>query len=104
MKIPSRAVKSTIIDVLKTIHDPEISVNIYDLGLIYKLEVDEEGVVDVNMTLTSPFCPVAEELPLEVESRIRGVAGVTRIEMQMVWEPPWSVEKMNEATRLELNL
>ena len=104
MKIPTRAIKSAIIESLKTVHDPEISVNIYDLGLIYKLEVDEEGTVDVNMTLTSPFCPVAEELPAEVEHRIRNIAGVTRVNLAMVWEPPWSADHMSESAKLELNM
>ena len=104
MNIPTPAIKEAIVQSLKTVHDPEISVNIYDLGLIYKLEVDDDGVVDVHMTLTSPFCPVAEELPMEVESRIRDVAGVKRVEMAMVWDPPWNMEMLSEEARLEMNL
>jgi len=104
MKKPKTAIHSAAIETMKQIYDPEISVNIYDLGLIYKLEIDDDGVADVHMTLTSPFCPVAETLPLEVEERLRNVAGITRVEMQMVWEPPWSVEQMSEVAKLELNM
>ena len=104
MKIPTAAIKSAAIASLKCVYDPEISVNIYDLGLIYKLEIDDDGVADVHMTLTSPFCPVADELTAEVESRLRDIAGITRVEMQMVWTPPWSGEQMSDAAKLELNL
>jgi FeS assembly SUF system protein len=104
MKIPKSVIQNAAIETVKQIYDPEISVNIYDLGLIYKLEIDDDGVADVHMTLTSPFCPVAETLPVEVEDRLRNVAGITRVEMQMVWEPPWSVEQMSEVAKLELNM
>ena len=104
MKIPTHAIKSAAVESLRAVYDPEISVNIYDLGLIYRLEIDEDGVADVHMTLTSPFCPVADILPLEVEERLRNVSGITRVEMQMVWEPPWGPDQMSEAAKLELNI
>ena len=104
IKIPIAAIKSAAIESLRTVYDPEISVNIYDLGLIYKLEIDDDGVADVHMTLTSPLCPVAETLPIEVESRLRDSAGITRVEMQMVWDPPWSTDQMSDAAKLELNM
>ena len=104
MKIPKKAIKSAAIESLRTVYDPEISVNIYDLGLIYKLEIDDDGVADVHMTLTSPFCPVAETLPIEVECRLRDSAGITRVEMQLVWDPPWSTDQMSDAAKLELNM
>ena len=104
MKIPTAAIKSAAIEAIRSVYDPEISVNIYDLGLIYRLEIDDDGVADVHMTLTSPLCPVAETLPIEVEDRLRNVAGVTRVEMQMVWEPPWSTDQMSDAAKLELNM
>jgi len=104
MKIPKNIIQSAAIESVKQVYDPEISVNIYDLGLIYKLEIDDDGVADVHMTLTSPFCPVAETLPLEVEERLRNVSGVTRVEMQMVWDPPWSTDQMSDSAKLELNM
>ncbi len=89
--------------VMKTVFDPEIPVNIYDLGLIYGVDINEEGVVDVKMTLTSPMCPVAEELPAEVETKVRGVQGVTKVNLELVWDPPWSPDSMSEAAKLDLN-
>lgn len=89
--------------VVKTVFDPEIPVNIYDLGLIYGIDINEEGVVDVKMTLTSPMCPVAEELPAEVETKIRGVQGVSQVNLELVWDPPWSPASMSEAAKLDLN-
>ena len=97
-------IKNKIIDKIKTIFDPEIPVNIYDLGLIYKVEVNENNKVDVDMTLTSPNCPVAESLPNEVKENIMKVDGVSDVNLNLVWEPPWSKEKMSEAAKLELNL
>ena len=97
-------IKNKIIDKIKTIFDPEIPVNIYDLGLIYKVEVNENNKVDVDMTLTSPNCPVAESLPNEVKENIMKVDGVSDVNLNLVWEPPWSKEKMSEACKLELNI
>tara|TARA_B100000029_G_scaffold105828_1_gene96459 strand:+ start:942 stop:1244 length:303 start_codon:yes stop_codon:yes gene_type:complete len=97
-------IKSKVIDKIKTIYDPEIPVNIYELGLIYKIEVDEKNKVNIDMTLTSPNCPVAESLPQEVKDNIMKVEGVSEVKLNLVWEPPWSKDKMSEAAKLELNL
>ena len=93
-----------IIEALRTVHDPEIPVNIYDLGLIYKVEVDEKNKVNVDMTLTSPNCPVAESLPIDVKESIKKVEGVSDVNLNLVWEPPWDKDKMSEAAKLELNI
>jgi FeS assembly SUF system protein len=89
--------------VLKTVYDPEIPVDIWELGLIYDLDVDESGGVRIRKTLTSPMCPVAETLPPEVEAKARSVAGVSDVKLDLVWDPPWSPSMMSEAARLELN-
>ncbi len=93
-----------VIEVLKGCYDPEIPVNIYELGLVYGIDVKDEGTVEVRMTLTSPMCPVAESLPPEVETKIRAIPGVTAAKVEVVWDPPWSPEKMSEAARLQLNM
>ena len=97
-------IKDKIIEEVKKIYDPEIPVNIYELGLIYKIEVDENNKVNVDMTLTSPNCPVAESLPNEVKENIMKVDGVSEVNLNLVWEPPWDKDKMSEAAKLELNL
>ena len=97
-------VKNKVIEEIKKIFDPEIPVNIYELGLIYKIEVDEKNKVNVDMTLTSPNCPVAESLPKQVKDIIMNVKGVLDVNLNLVWEPPWSKDKMSEAAKLELNL
>ena len=97
-------IKSKIIEAVKKIYDPEIPVNIYELGLIYKIDVDEQNKVNVDMTLTSPNCPVAESLPNEVKENIKKVEGVSDVNLNLVWEPPWDKDKMSEAAKLELNL
>ena len=97
-------VKDKVIEEIKKIFDPEIPVNIYELGLIYKLEVDEKNKVNVDMTLTSPNCPVAESLPNQVKENIMKVEGVSDVDLKLVWEPPWTKDKMSEAAKLELNL
>ena len=97
-------IKNRVIEEVKKIYDPEIPVNIYELGLIYKIEVDEKNKVNVDMTLTSPNCPVAESLPKEVKENIMKVEGVSDVNLNLVWEPPWDKEKMSEAAKLELNL
>tara|TARA_B100001778_G_scaffold331477_1_gene335949 strand:- start:912 stop:1214 length:303 start_codon:yes stop_codon:yes gene_type:complete len=96
--------KEKIINEIKKIYDPEIPVNIYELGLIYKIEVIEEKKVNIDMTLTSPNCPVAESLPKMVKDNILKVAGVSEVELKLVWDPPWTKDKMSEAAKLELNL
>ena len=93
-----------IIEEVKKIYDPEIPVNIYDLGLIYKIEVQEDKKVNVDMTLTTPNCPVAESLPKMVKDNIMKVEGVKDVDLKLVWDPPWSKDKMSEAAKLELNL
>jgi len=96
--------RDDVIEAIKTCYDPEIPVNIYDLGLIYQVEVREANAVQVQMTLTSPMCPVAETLPPEVEDKVRNVPGVSGVELDLVWEPPWSIDMMSEAARLSLNM
>tara|TARA_B100000029_G_C17210628_1_gene827921 strand:- start:27 stop:332 length:306 start_codon:yes stop_codon:yes gene_type:complete len=96
--------KSKVIEEIKKIYDPEIPVNIYELGLIYKLEVDQKNKVNVDMTLTSPNCPVAESLPNEVKNNIMKVEGVSDVDLKLVWEPPWDKDRMSEAAKLELNI
>ena len=93
-----------IINALKTVFDPEIPVDIYELGLIYKCEVTKDNDVLINMTLTSPNCPVAESLPNMVKENILKVAGVKDVDLKLVWDPPWTKDKMSEAAKLELNL
>jgi FeS assembly SUF system protein len=94
--------ESAIIDVLKTIYDPEIPVNIYEIGLIYNVDVQPGGKVAIKMTLTSPACPAAQELPAQVKERTEGVAGVTSADVEIVWDPAWSPAMMSEAARLQL--
>ena len=97
-------IKTKIIEEIKKIYDPEIPVNIYELGLIYKIEVDEKNKVNLDMTLTSPNCPVAESLPKLVKDNIMKIEGVSEVNLNLVWEPPWDRDKMSEAAKLELNL
>ena len=93
-----------IIDVLKTCFDPEIPTNIYDLGLIYEIKIDEEANVHTIMTLTSPSCPVAGTLPPEVEEKIKNIQGVKSSKVEVTWEPAWSKDMMNEAAQFELGM
>jgi len=97
-------IKVKIIDEIKKIYDPEIPVNIYDLGLIYKIEVIENTKISIDMTLTSPNCPVAESLPKDVKDNIMKIKGVSEVNLNLVWEPPWNKDKMSEAAKLELNI
>ena len=97
-------IKNKIVEEIKKIYDPEIPVNIYELGLIYKIEVDNRNKVNINMTLTSPNCPVAESLPKQVKENIMKVEGVSDVTLNLVWEPPWDKDMMSEAAKLELNL
>ena len=96
--------KEKIISEIKKIYDPEIPVNIYELGLIYKIEVKDKNIVNIDMPLTSPNCPVAESLPKEVKDNILNVEGVSDVKLNLVWDPPWNKSKMSEAAKLELNL
>jgi FeS assembly SUF system protein len=97
-------IKNKVIEEIKKIYDPEIPVNIYELGLIYKIDVDEKNKVNLDMTLTSPNCPVAESLPNQVKENIMKVEGVSEVILNLVWEPPWTKDKMSEVAKLELNL
>ena len=97
-------IKNKIIEEIKKIYDPEIPVNIYELGLIYKIEIDKKKNVNIDMTLTSPNCPVAESLPNQVKENIMKVEGVSGVMLNLVWEPPWDKNKMSESAKLELNL
>jgi FeS assembly SUF system protein len=97
-------VKNSVIDALKSIYDPEIPVDIYELGLIYDVDISEDGDAVVTMTLTTPHCPVAESLPNEVELRVLSVPGVRDAEVKLVWDPPWDPSKMSDEARLELGM
>ena len=96
--------KEQVVSEIKKIYDPEIPVNIYELGLIYKIEIKEVKKVNIDMTLTSPNCPVAESLPKMVKDNILKLDGVDDVDLKLVWDPPWTKEKMSEAAKLELNL
>lgn len=102
--VDSDALKDQVIAALRDVYDPEIPVNIYDLGLVYALEVDQSGAVRVRMTLTAPGCPVAQTFPDTVEQTIMSVPGVSDAHVELVWDPPWSRERMSEAARLQLGL
>jgi FeS assembly SUF system protein len=104
MDMKADMIEAEVIEVLRTVYDPEIPVNIYDLGLIYDVDVDDEGAVAVRMTLTSPACPVAGTLPPEVETKVRSIEGVTDAKVDIVWDPPWTPERMSEVAKLELGL
>ncbi len=97
-------IKEKIISEIKKIYDPEIPVNIFELGLIYKIEVNEDKVAFIEMTLTSPNCPVAESLPNSVKENISKIEGIKDVDLKLVWDPPWTKDKMSEAAKLELNL
>jgi FeS assembly SUF system protein len=93
-----------IVKALRTVYDPEIPVNIYEMGLIYAIDIGTDRAVAIRMTLTSPGCPVAGSLPAEVEAKVRAIPGVTDVQLDLVWEPPWTMDMMSAAARLELNL
>lgn len=103
-KQDNEALKETVILALKTVFDPEIPVNIYDLGLIYDIAIDEDQLVHIQMTLTSPGCPVAQTFPGTVEHAVNQVEGVKDCAVELVWEPPWTQERMSEVARLELGM
>jgi FeS assembly SUF system protein len=96
--------KDKVIDQIKKVYDPEIPVNVYELGLIYKLEINDKNEVNVDMTLTTPNCPVADSLPKQVKDYILKIDGVSDVKLNLVWDPPWDKSKMSEAAKLELNL
>ncbi|HEX5023555.1 MAG TPA: DUF59 domain-containing protein [Candidatus Binatia bacterium] len=96
--------EAEVIEALRSCFDPEIPVNIYEMGLIYDLKTNAEGVVSIQMTLTSPHCPAVQSLPAEIEGKVRGVSGVTDVKIDLVWDPPWDPSKMSEAARLQLGM
>jgi FeS assembly SUF system protein len=98
------ALEEKVVDVIRTCYDPEIPVNIYELGLIYDVKVDPTGVVSVKMTLTAPNCPAAQSLPIEVETKVGSIEGVTDANVEVVWDPPWEPSMMSEAAKLQLNM
>jgi FeS assembly SUF system protein len=98
------ALQDKVVEALRTCYDPEIPVNIYELGLIYQVEVEPSGEVEIRMTLTTPNCPAAASLPLEVEGKVRVLPQVTGVKLEVVWEPPWDPSKMTEAARLQLGM
>ena len=98
------SLKNKVIAEIKKIYDPEIPVNIYELGLIYDIKIDDQNNVKVNMTLTTPNCPVAESLPKEVKDSIMEIKEVNKVDLELVWDPPWDKSMMSEAAKLELNL
>ncbi|WP_310467219.1 SUF system Fe-S cluster assembly protein [Sphingomonas sp.] len=101
---PGGDLQEAVIEALKSIFDPEIPVDIYELGLIYDVAIDEDGDAVVTMTLTTPHCPVAESLPQEVELRVLSVPGIRDAEVKLVWDPPWDPSKMSDEARLELGM
>ncbi|CDZ76995.1 FeS assembly SUF system protein [Legionella massiliensis] len=103
-KQDNEVLKDTVIAALKTVFDPEIPVNIYDLGLIYDININEEQHAHIQMTLTTPGCPVAQTFPGTVEQAVNQVEGISDCTVELVWEPPWTQERMTEAARLELGI
>lgn len=101
---PGGDLQAAVVDALKSIYDPEIPVDIYELGLIYDVAVDADGDAVVTMTLTTPHCPVAESMPQEVELRVLAVPGIRDAEVKLVWDPPWDPSKMSDEARLELGM
>lgn len=102
--VDAAALRERVIDALRTVFDPEIPVNIYELGLIYGVEVSDDGAVEIAMTLTAPNCPAAGQLPVEVDDKVQALEGVTDVRVRLVWDPPWDQSRMSEAARLELGL
>ncbi len=98
----TKEIEEAIIAVLRTVYDPEIPIDIYELGLVYSIELDASGMALIRMTLTSPMCPVAGELPAEVEMKIRAIDGIESTQLEVVWDPPWDPSMMSEAARLTL--
>jgi FeS assembly SUF system protein len=102
--IPALVIEAEVLEALRNCFDPEIPVNIYELGLIYEVKVEPSGAVAIRMTLTSPSCPAAQSLPGEVQARVKAIPGVTDVAVDVVWEPPWDPSRMSEAARLQLGM
>ena len=102
--INETVIEAEVLEVLRSCFDPEIPVNIYELGLVYDVHVDGTGVVTIKMTLTSPHCPAVQSLPAEIEQKVKAVPGVSDVKIELVWEPPWDPSKMSEAARLQLGM
>ena len=96
--------RDQVVNVLQNVYDPEIPVNIYEMGLVYEVEVDDDANVHILMTLTSPMCPDAESLPPEVEEKVSAIEGVAKATVEITWDPPWDPEMMSEAAKLELGM
>lgn len=101
---PPKVTEDAVIGAIGTVYDPEIPVNIYELGLVYSFDIEDDGKVKVEMTLTTPSCPSAQELPSQVEEAIRALPGVSDVEVEVVWDPPWDQSRMSEDARLALNM
>ncbi len=102
--INNLVIEAQVLDALRTCYDPEIPVNVYELGLVYEVKVDDAGVVSIKMTLTSPHCPAVQSLPAEIESKVRAISDITDVKLELVWDPPWDPSKMSEAARLQLGM
>lgn len=102
--VDTEALRERVVAALREIYDPEIPVNIYDLGLIYKIDIDPSGVVEIDMTLTTPGCPVAQTFPGTVEAAVRDVPDVTAAQVELVWDPPWCQDRMTDEVKLQLGL
>jgi FeS assembly SUF system protein len=102
--MPIDTIKEKVIEAIKTVHDPEIPSDIYELGLIYRIDVKPEGVVEIDMTLTSPMCPVADSMPMEVQEKVMKIDGVKDVELKVVFDPPWDKSKMSDEARLLLDM
>lgn len=101
---PTRVSEVAVLDAVKTVYDPEIPVDIYELGLVYAVEIADDGAVKIDMTLTTPSCPSAQELPGMVEDAVRTVPNVSSVKVEIVWDPPWDPSRMSEDARLALNM
>ncbi len=104
MTIDNLVLEAQVVEVLRTCFDPEIPVDIYELGLIYDVKVESSGMVKIQMTLTTPHCPAAQSMPAEVEAKVREISGVTDVKIDLVWDPPWDPSRMSEAARLQLGM
>ena len=104
VEVNKQVLEEKVIEVLKQCYDPEIPVNIFELGLIYEIGIDDEANVEIKMTLTSPACPVAGSLPGEVESKIRSIAEINGVKIRLVWNPPWDKDMMSDVAKLELGM